>query len=213
LTADGGASANACGGPGGFPDIVQLAIGMQVMITNNIKTELDVANGARGTVEKIIVALDNTMQLSNHIQTLTHPPCSVLVQLSRTKAKVLPGLDAGIIPITPIHNSFKRKLPDGKNVNLWQEQLPLTPAYAFTDYHTQGQTIPHVIIDLATPPSGGLTLFNAYVALSQSRTRRHAKLQRAFEDKLFQTPLNEYLVEEDARPEHLNWLSQQSMYT
>jgi hypothetical protein len=212
-TADGGASANARGDPGGLPDIVQLAIGMQVMITNNIETELDVANGARGTVEKIIVAPDSATELSNHIQTLTRPPCCVLVRLSRTKAKALPGLDAGIIPITPIRNSFKIKLPDGKNVNLWREQLPLTPAYAFTDYRARGQTIPHVIIDLATPPSGGLTPFNAYVALSRSRTRRHARLLRDFEDKLFQTPPNEYLVVEDARLEHLNRLSQQSMYT
>ncbi|KIK29693.1 hypothetical protein PISMIDRAFT_88311, partial [Pisolithus microcarpus 441] len=33
----------------------------------------------------------------------------------------------------------------------------------------QGQTIPFVIIDIATPPSGGLSLFNLYVALSRSR--------------------------------------------
>ncbi|KAF8334345.1 uncharacterized protein EI90DRAFT_2915260, partial [Cantharellus anzutake] len=36
---------------------------------------------------------------------------------------------------------------------------------------SQGQTIWHVIIDLAPPPTGGLTPFNTYVALSQSSGR------------------------------------------
>ncbi|KAG1858510.1 hypothetical protein F4604DRAFT_1589477 [Suillus subluteus] len=43
----------------------------------------------------------------------------------------------------------------------------MTAAYAFTDYHSQGQTIPYVLVDIATPPSGRLNLFNLYVALSQ----------------------------------------------
>ncbi|KAI6025363.1 hypothetical protein BKA83DRAFT_4052165 [Pisolithus microcarpus] len=45
----------------------------------------------------------------------------------------------------------------------------MTAAYAFMDYRAQGQTIPFVIVDIATPPSGGLSLFNLYIALSQSR--------------------------------------------
>jgi ATP-dependent exoDNAse (exonuclease V) alpha subunit len=42
-------------------------------------------------------------------------------------------------------------------------------AYSFTDYRSQGQTISHTIIDIGTPPTGGLTPFNVYVALSRSR--------------------------------------------
>ncbi|KAI9566521.1 hypothetical protein HD554DRAFT_2025478 [Boletus coccyginus] len=44
----------------------------------------------------------------------------------------------------------------------------MTAAYAFMDYHTQGQMITSVIVDITTPPTGGLTLFNLYVALSRS---------------------------------------------
>ncbi|KAI5981632.1 hypothetical protein EDD15DRAFT_2182730, partial [Pisolithus albus] len=32
----------------------------------------------------------------------------------------------------------------------------------------EGQTIPYVIVDIAKPPSGGLNLFNLYIALSRS---------------------------------------------
>ncbi|KAF8833842.1 hypothetical protein BDN67DRAFT_916162 [Paxillus ammoniavirescens] len=44
----------------------------------------------------------------------------------------------------------------------------MTSTYTFTDYHSQGQTIPHVLVDIASPPSGVLNLFNLYVTLSRS---------------------------------------------
>ncbi|KAI6043798.1 hypothetical protein EDC04DRAFT_2946394 [Pisolithus marmoratus] len=44
----------------------------------------------------------------------------------------------------------------------------MTTAYAFTNYCSQGQTIPFIIMDIASPPTGGLNLFNLYVALSRS---------------------------------------------
>ncbi|KIJ11326.1 hypothetical protein PAXINDRAFT_84687 [Paxillus involutus ATCC 200175] len=45
----------------------------------------------------------------------------------------------------------------------------MTATYAFTDYHSQGQTIPHVLVDITSPPSGVLNLFNLYVALSRNK--------------------------------------------
>ena len=62
----------------------------------------------------------------------------------------------------------------------------MTAAYAFTDYRSQGQTIPAALVDIATPPSGGLTLFNLYVALSRSSGRSTIRLPRDFDDELFQ---------------------------
>ncbi|KAF8119744.1 hypothetical protein EV363DRAFT_1146192, partial [Boletus edulis] len=78
-------------------------------------------------------------------------------------------------------------------------QLPLTPAYAFTDYRSQGQTINHAIIDIATPPSGSLTPFNVYVALSRCRGRESIRLLRDFDEKLLMSHPSEYLRLEDER--------------
>ena len=50
-------------------------------------------------------------------------------------------------------------------------QLPLTLAYAFTDYRSQGQTLEPVIVDIGSPPFGRLTPFNVYVALSRGTGR------------------------------------------
>ena len=68
-----------------------------------------------------------------------------------------------------------------------RKQLPLTAAYTFTDYCLQGQTILYVIVDIASPPrpSGGLSLFNLYVALSRSSGRETIRLLRDFDDELF----------------------------
>ncbi|KIK10975.1 hypothetical protein PISMIDRAFT_123542 [Pisolithus microcarpus 441] len=75
----------------------------------------------------------------------------------------------------------------------------MTNAYAFTDYWAQGQTIPYVIVDIAKPPSGGLNLFNLYVALSRSSGRRSIRLLRDFEDTIFMCCHAVDLLAEDDR--------------
>ncbi|KAH9033656.1 hypothetical protein EDB84DRAFT_1270089, partial [Lactarius hengduanensis] len=69
----------------------------------------------------------------------------------------------------------------------------------FTDYKSQGQTLECVIVDIAKPPSGALTGFNAYVALSRSRGRNTIKLLRNFDPNLFTVHPNQQLRLEDNR--------------
>jgi ATP-dependent exoDNAse (exonuclease V) alpha subunit len=69
----------------------------------------------------------------------------------------------------------------------------MTPVYAFTDYRSQGQTINPVLIDIGPPPSGGLTPFNAYVALSRGQSRENIRLLRDFDDKIFTEHPSEFL--------------------
>jgi hypothetical protein len=85
-----------------------------------------------------------------------------------------------------------------------RQQLPITSAYALTDYRSQGQTIFPVFVDPATPPTGGISLFNIYVVLSRSTGRSSIRLLRDFDDQLFRTPLDTDLVLEDERLETLN---------
>jgi ATP-dependent exoDNAse (exonuclease V) alpha subunit len=35
----------------------------------------------------------------------------------------------------------------------------MTAAYAFTDYRSQGQTLPYVIVDIGSPPTAPLAKF------------------------------------------------------
>ncbi|KAL4062562.1 hypothetical protein J3A83DRAFT_4081089, partial [Scleroderma citrinum] len=59
----------------------------------------------------------------------------------------------------------------------------ITATYAFTDYCLQGQTLQNVITDIASLPTGGLSLFNLYVALSRSRGQLSIRLLRDFDTK------------------------------
>ena len=59
-------------------------------------------------------------------------------------------------------------------------------------------------MDIATPPTGGLNLFNLYIALSRSSGRSTIQLLRDFDDKLFQATHQPELLAEDDRLEELN---------
>ncbi|KAF8061430.1 hypothetical protein FPV67DRAFT_1422940 [Lyophyllum atratum] len=80
----------------------------------------------------------------------------------------------------------------------------MTGAYAFTDYRSQGQTLPYVIINIASPPTGTLTLFNLYVALSRSSGRSTIRLLRDFDDALFKVSHDPTLMMEDDRMDKLD---------
>jgi len=83
-------------------------------------------------------------------------------------------------------------------------QLPVTAGYTFTDYHSQGKTIQHVIVDIASPPTGTLNLFNLYVALSRSAGRHSIRLLRDFDDRIFKREHDQQLINEDGRLEKLD---------
>jgi hypothetical protein len=86
-------------------------------------------------------------------------------------------------------------------------QFLITPAYAFTNYRSQGQTLRAAIIDIANPPSGGrLTLFNIYVALSRGSGRDTIRLLWDFDDDLLLQPLDSDLGQEIRRAECRVWV-------
>ena len=66
------------------------------------------------------------------------------------------------------------------------------------------QTIPYVLVDIAQPPTGTLSLFNLYVALSRSSGRDSIQLLRDFDEGHFQRSHDTYLMDEDDRLEKLD---------
>jgi len=53
------------------------------------------------------------------------------------------------------------------------------------------------LLDIASPPTGMLSLFNLYVALSRSLGRSTIRLLGDFNEKLFQSSHNTRLLDED----------------
>ncbi|KAF8814028.1 hypothetical protein BYT27DRAFT_7219951 [Phlegmacium glaucopus] len=127
-------------------------------------------------------------------------------ELSRpeTQPKItFDGLEEGIIPISPSLLKFSVKV-DGERLKLERRQIAIVPGYAFTDYKAQGQTLECVIIDIAKPPSGTLSPFNVYVALSRSRGRKTIRILRDFDPELFMHHPSEDLRRDMTRLEELD---------
>ena len=82
---------------------------------------------------------------------------------------------------------------DGSKITVNRTQLPLTLAYTFTDYRSQGQTFDPVIVDIGPPPCGHLTPFNICVALSKGTGRDRIQLLRDFDTSLLQRHPSEFL--------------------
>lgn len=188
-----------------LPEEVELAVGMKVLITSNIDTDNDIANGARGEVVEIGLDEGEEMSEGGAVQRLKHLPRYILVKLDRTKALPMEGKERGTVPIEPQETDIYITLPvTGSRRRMVRSQFPLTAGYAFTDYRAQGQTLGNVIVDIGKVPSAKLTPFNAYVALSRSSGRETIRLLRDFDPDLFTKEPCPMLAKEDERLAGLN---------
>ena len=107
------------------------------MVTQNIETDLDITNGAHGTIVDIVPDKDEPPLSDESIVNLVHLPSYVLVQLNRMHITQLEGLPLCITSILPPSKSFtitmmvKQKSQDQTVKHC---QFSMTTAYTFTDY-------------------------------------------------------------------------------
>lgn len=183
---------------------IEMAEGMEVMVTWNLSPDAQLANGSRGTIERIYLdPREPAYSASESIVYLKYPPAVIIFRPAHTDMPKLPGLEEGLVALQPsIGNMHLKNGNDSLLVK--RKQHALTPAYSFTDYKAQGQTLEHVLVDIGKTPGGGISPFNAYVALSRSRGRDNIRLIRDFENHLFTKHPSKELEVEDARLEELD---------
>ncbi len=182
------------------------------MVTLNIATESDLANGTRGTIEEIILDPREPIPQSNELNVveLTYPLALITFRpMNNTNVPTFKGLSPGILPIVPSEVFFPVKPKSGSAYTIHRHQLALTAAYSFTHYKGQGQTLDHVKVDLADPPWHPIDAFHAYVALSRGRGRSTVRILRAFNTSILMTPPCLELTSEDARLENLNMITRE----
>jgi len=109
------------------------------MATSNIATDLDITNGARGTVVDIFLNPEEPSLEDASIVELKYFPQRVLFQLNRTRR-------------TPRH-SRQWCHPDFPS-----QVLDANCSENENDYRSQEQTIPRVIVNIASPPTHQQTL-------------------------------------------------------
>ena len=142
-----------------------------------------------------------------HIR-LKYPPPVIYFKPDIQTNSVFEGIPEGIIPISPSMLRFSVDV-EGRRVKLERRQLGIVPAYAFTDYKSQGQTMEYVIVDISRPPTGSLSPFSVYVALSRSRGRKTIRILRDFDPALFMHHPSDDLRKDMARLERLDGMTKE----
>ncbi|TFK47578.1 hypothetical protein OE88DRAFT_772306 [Heliocybe sulcata] len=166
---------------------------MKVMVTQNVKMDLNITNGAREVMEEILP-----------------PDESGHVDQPIVKLKYLPGLEESVIrPAEISMRTFRvniTKLEQDKVMHtVCPQQCPITPASAFTDYRVKGPTSLRYMCDRGyrIPPTGRLSLLNIYVALSRTSGQIMIWLLHDFDGSVFLTvhdpELSTYIMAKDDR--------------
>ncbi|KAJ4467720.1 hypothetical protein C8J55DRAFT_552069 [Lentinula edodes] len=115
-----------------LPDHVELAIGAKVLVTQNIKTDLGIPNGARGKIVKIVFdPREPEFEENCSVMELEYMPLYELVKVDCTRAQKLDGLEEQVIPIEPRSQTV--------NIQVWVGRK---------NYWAQGQTIWSVLVDI-----------------------------------------------------------------
>ena len=92
----------------------------------------------------------------------------------------IPGLGEDVVPIAPRSASIQFNILVGgaSYKSFRRSQLPLVPAYSYTDYKSQGRTLERAVVDLATARGQGV-----YVMLSRVKSLDGLMILRWFPSK------------------------------
>lgn len=181
--------------------IMPLFPGMKVMVLENIAFANHVVNGAIGTVYDIRYTIEHGHRRA--VVAYIHIPGS---------GSVADSLPDDVVPIFPQRFRFKWKFKlrasDGESIThtsirVVRSQLPILPAYAYTDYKSQGRSLDYAIVDLASANS----IQGVYVMLSRLRTLKGLAVLRPFPAKTIENRISEELRSELTRLKELDHLT------
>lgn len=188
-----------------LPTIIRIVKGMRIMVTRNIATTANLSNGSRGRIADIVLDPREPAITPQAVEEkkayLLYPPAIIILELDFCDLPRLPSLPPRHVPLSPMMCKFS--IGTTPSTRITRRQLPLTAAYAFTDFKAQGQTIDHILVDIGRTTCFALSPFNAYVALSRAHGRDCIRLLRDFDDNLFIRHPSEDLRVEDERMNEL----------
>ena len=166
--------------------------GMKVMVQENLAFMNRVVNGSEGTVHNIIYEEINGHRYATVVY--VHIPGA---------GRVHPGAEDDIVPIFPETSSFswiRRTAAGIEHCTVSRTQIPLLPAYAYTDYKAQGRSLSAAIVD----PKSASSLQGVYVMLSRLKNMNGLALLRPFPTNKINQRISQELREELRRLEILN---------
>ena len=170
-----------------------LFVGMKVMISENIAFTHRAVNGAEGIVHSIEYEEDESGRRFAKIVYVRIPGAG----------QVCDDLERDIVPVIPQRQSFKVGRSPSYNVS--REQVPLMPAYSYTDYKSQGRSLERAIIDIQSAGrSQGI-----YVMLSRVKSLQGLLILRPFEATKFPKDVSRDYKEELQRIDKMDQMTMQ----
>ncbi|EGO18499.1 hypothetical protein SERLADRAFT_481063 [Serpula lacrymans var. lacrymans S7.9] len=147
---------------------IPLILGMRVMVTENVATFCNVVNGAEGILQDIKFSVDE--------QNCRYTECAyVKIEGANLQS---PSLPIDVVPIlpSPTRFTYSPKITaeehashtSAKSCNIVRTQLPLLPAYAYTNYKVQGRSLKKVILDLA---GSGVAILRTFKSVLDEETK------------------------------------------
>lgn len=166
-------------------------VGMRVMITENLSVPFKIVNGSEGTITEIRYGKDEEGRRFADVMYVKVDECEMCA----------PGLEQGVVPIFPSLISVKHTVQaQGLLAKSFQRrQIPITPAYSYTDYKSQGRTLNRAIVDLTSARGQGV-----YVMLSRVKTLSGLLILRWFPASKIHQRMSGELREEIERLETLD---------
>ena len=179
-------------------------VGMPILLTKNIATELGLTNGTTGIIRSI--HLRNGEMISedtgfHHVQFTDAD--FIVVELDDITVRPLHGLNPNHIPIFPKTENFQvspqgqqsRGKQNVKKLTVNRCHFPIVPRFSCTAHKSQGMTLDKAIVDLV-PPSGmkSIKLDFSYVPLSRVRRLEDLTILRPFDPNIIKVkPSEAYL--------------------
>ena len=182
----------------GLPGELPLFVGMPVILTNNIGTELGLTNGTTGVVKFICFNENEVITGDTGIHYLKYAPDYVIVEVDDVHMTPLEGLQPNHVPIFPLKKSFGVRMKGKKkDMNVNREHFPLVPRFSCTAHKSQGQTLSKAIVDLVPQPGrkGPVQINFAYVPLSRVRTLKDLTILRSFNPEVLRAKIDKGCVD------------------
>ena len=178
----------------GLPRELKLYIGMPIIVTSNIATELGITNGTTGIIRFIPTRNSEALPTNPGYHYLETTPEYVIVELDDIKMNQLYGLPPNHVPIMLKTESFQVIMPGKqKNVSVNRSHFPIVPRFSCTAHKSQGQTLRKAIIDLVprTGSAKGLGIEFAYVPLSRVRRLQDLTILRPFDSSVLKAKVKD----------------------
>src|ERR1700683_142302 len=99
---------------------------MQVMVTLNVTTEADLANGSHRTIEEIVLdpreKINNNDRNKDGVVWLKYPLAMIVFKPFHHEFEPFPGFEPGLIPLFPTEVSFNIKYQQNPKTKIHRRQ-------------------------------------------------------------------------------------------